>query len=289
MLVLLLVLLAAAAACAQLGVWQLDRAQARGELAAQREAATAQGVPAVPLDSVLAPQTSFDGDLLGREVVVTGTYEPDGQLLVTDRSLDGRDGYLVLTPLRVATADGARPVLPVVRGWVASPDDAGDAGDVPGGTVMLTGYLQASEAAGVLDAAAGRTQGISSAQLVNEWGGPTYSGYLVLATSSPAQDRALRALDRPEPPDEGGLDLRNLGYALQWWIFGAFAVALWLRLVRDEARGEPPLGEDPVGEPPLGEDPVGEPPLGGDPAGAPPAPPDRRPAVTGQAGADAST
>ena len=35
--------------------------------------------------------------------------------------------------------------------------------------------------------------------------------------------------------------LRNLLYALQWWIFGAFAVYIWFRWCRDqvEARTEP--------------------------------------------------
>ena len=37
-----------------------------------------------------------------------------------------------------------------------------------------------------------------------------------------------------------GLNIQNLAYAAQWWIFGAFAVLLWLRLVRDEARGSGP-------------------------------------------------
>ncbi|WP_448631831.1 hypothetical protein [Cellulomonas soli] len=51
-----------------------------------------------------------------------------------------------------------------------------------------------------------------------------------------------------DPPagDAGGLNIQNLAYAAQWWIFGAFAVGLWLRLVRDEAAGGPPRGQDPV-------------------------------------------
>ena len=43
----------------------------------------------------------------------------------------------------------------------------------------------------------------------------------------------------PRPTIEGGtgLNLQNLFYALQWWVFGGFAVLLWVRLVRDEAAG----------------------------------------------------
>jgi cytochrome oxidase assembly protein ShyY1 len=247
MLVLLVVLLAAAAVCARLGAWQLDRAQSRGDQAEAGEVPVVEVRP-VPLDDVLPPQTSFAGDLLGRAVTVTGTFDPVGQLLVPGRALDGRTGSVVLTPLRVtggtdaggpsdgAADDGA--VLPVARGWVASPDDAAAP---PAGEVTLTGYLQASEAAGALDVEAGTAEGISTAQLVNVWGGPIYSGYLVLAGSTPpAQGGAIEPLPPPEPRGSGGdVDLRNLGYALQWWIFGLFAVALWLRLVRDEAAGDP--------------------------------------------------
>ena len=50
-------------------------------------------------------------------------------------------------------------------------------------------------------------------------------------------------LDPPTKPGSG-LNIQNLAYAAQWWIFGAFAVLLWLRLVRDEARGS---GAEPTG------------------------------------------
>lgn len=37
-------------------------------------------------------------------------------------------------------------------------------------------------------------------------------------------------------------DLQNFGYALQWWAFAAFAILLWLRVIRDAWRGgRPPV------------------------------------------------
>ncbi|RYV52269.1 SURF1 family protein [Pengzhenrongella frigida] len=245
MLVALVLLLGAAAVCVRLGAWQLDRAAVRGDA---NDAVTSQEAAApAPIGDVLAPQQSFRGALVGRRVEVTGTYEPAGQLLVVDRVHDGRLGYLVLTPLRVDGADGgagwagADPVLPVVRGWVADPAAAGDLLDVPGGVVQLTGYLQASEAPGSGGSLAGQIDAISSAELVNSWGGPIYAGYLVLADARPAQPSGLATLDPPTlAGTEGGRwNLQNLSYALQWWIFGGFALFLWLRLVKDEALGEP--------------------------------------------------
>lgn len=246
MLVALVLLLGAAAVCARLGIWQLDRAEMRGDQAGQEQLAAREGFPPALIGDVLAPQASFRGELVGRRVTVTGTYEAGGQLLVVDRVHDGVPGHLVLTPLRVRGAAGDAgwagedPVLPVVRGWVADPATVGDLLDVPAGVVELTGYLQASEAPGSGAAPAGEVDAISSAELLNSWDGPIYSGYLVVAEAAPAQPSALTALDPPTlAGTEGGRwNLQNLAYALQWWIFGGFALFLWMRLVKDEAAGD---------------------------------------------------
>ncbi len=41
----------------------------------------------------------------------------------------------------------------------------------------------------------------------------------------------------PVPPLDtgGGLQLRNAAYAVQWWLFAAFALLLWWRMVRQDA------------------------------------------------------
>ena len=262
MLGMLAVLLVAAAVCARLGVWQLDRAQVRGAAAEQRLQAALTTAAPVPLDQVLAPQTAFTGATVGRKVQVSGTYDAAQQLLVTGRVVDGRHGSLVLTPLRVGTGQG-QAVLAVVRGFV--PDGA-TAPVPPSGPVSVVGYLQAGEApgAGVVD---GRTEAISPAELVGLWGGPTWTGYLVLASSDPVQ--GPEAVLLPPPTRRGtGLNVQNLSYAAQWWIFGGFALLLWWRMVRDEARGNPFDDErggsvGPAG-PAAGSDPAG----GGGPADA---------------------
>lgn len=230
---LLVLFLAIAAVCARLGIWQLDRAEIRGAAAAQAALEQTEAAAPVSIDEVLAPQSTFDGALVGRRVIATGSYESDGQLLVQDRVLHDRTGWLVLTPLR--TDSGA--VLPVVRGWVEDPDQADAEGllDVPTGDVTITGYLQASEDSGQSPEAlpAGTTDSISSAELLGVWGGPIWTGYSVLSESDPAQPADLELLGPPTRSGTG-LNIQNLGYAAQWWVFGGFAVFLWVRLVRDE-------------------------------------------------------
>ncbi len=222
MLVLLVLLLGAAAVCARLGVWQLDRAELRGDAEQQeRRAAIAEADP-LPLQDVLEPQSSFRGELVGEKVVASGAFEPD-QVLVPGRALDGRTGYLVVAPLRVDDA-----VLAVVRGWVAEPE----APEPPTDAVEVVGFLQVGEGAGIAtDLPAGQVDAVSPAELVNRWGGPIYSGYLVEA-SAPDGVQTLP----PPTLAGGGLNIQNLAYALQWWIFGGFAVLLWARMVRDETR-----------------------------------------------------
>lgn len=237
---ILVLLLLAAALCGRLGVWQLDRAYERAALAAQQEAAEAAATGPAALGELLAPQETFPGELVGRQAWVTGTYEAAGQRLVAGRALDGRTGYLVLTPLRVsddgtggdswAGLSGA-PVVAVVRGWVPS---ATTPVDVPSGDVRVAGWLQAGEATS--DAAPlpdGQVDRIALGALVQEWGGPIYSGYLV---ASPADD-GLGQLPRPVIDGGSDVNLQNAFYALQWWVFGGFAVVLWVRLVRDEMAG----------------------------------------------------
>jgi hypothetical protein len=77
-----------------------------------------------------------------------------------------------------------------------------------------------------------------------------YPAYLVLVESQPPQGDGVEPL--PPPTALGrGLNVQNLAYALQWWVFGGFAVLLWARIVRDEARDAVGPGEgDPEGDDP---------------------------------------
>lgn len=245
---LLILFLAAAAVCGRLGMWQLDRAEIRGAAAEQQRSAEVAAEAPVPIAEVLAPQSTFDGALVGRRVLATGTYQADDQLLVADRVHDGRTGWLVLTPLRVTEGEGAGAVLPVVRGWVEDADAARSAGvlDVPAGTVRVTGYLQAGEDSRQVDGTlpAGTTDSISSAELLTAWGGPIWTGYAVLSVADPVQDDGIALLDPPTRASTG-LNIQNLAYSAEWWIFGGFAVLLWVRMLRDEVRRR--RGEDPLG------------------------------------------
>ena len=40
----------------------------------------------------------------------------------------------------------------------------------------------------------------------------------------------------PTPVGDTGVRWRNAAYAVQWWIFAAFTLWMWARMVRDETR-----------------------------------------------------
>ncbi len=54
-----------------------------------------------------------------------------------------------------------------------------------------------------------------------------------------------------------GFNIRNFGYALQWWAFSLFTLVMWARIMRDRARHDGELPEVPgATAPPTVEEPV---------------------------------
>src|SRR5919112_876670 len=115
-LALLALVLVVCAAFGWMGSWQLGVARDRGAQEARREVAAS---PRVPLEQVLQPQEGFPTAADARRVSVAGRYDPDRSVLVEGRLQRGVSGWWVVTAVR--TTAGAW--LPVVRGWVPSPDD----------------------------------------------------------------------------------------------------------------------------------------------------------------------
>ena len=222
-------------ACVQLGLWQLHVAQDKGLADALRQAREAR--PAV-LDSVVRPHEKFPNEQSNRAVTAVGRYAADDEFLVGPRRLEGRSGWWVVTPL-VVTESGAR--LAVVRGFVA------DATTVPvaaEGDVSVDGTLAPGEspAPAPTDPPAGVGEVLGSVDLsvmVNRWPGELYNAFVFAQAERTATGSGIPAaagLERVPPPEvTGGLKWRNAAYALQWWVFGGFAVFMWLRMVRDDA------------------------------------------------------
>ncbi|MER5862065.1 SURF1 family protein [Kitasatospora sp. NPDC002040] len=237
--------------CLFLGSWQLSRFedQVNRHQDAVRSADAATSGAAVPFAELLPdPQARVTTETVGRTVTLTGRYDPAHQLLVPNRTVDGKQGYYVLTPL----CPGEGRCVAVVRGWAPGQATGRTAPEVGTDPVTVTGRLQAPENSGSNGAVAGglpvgQLGTISPAALVNVVPDVGYDGW-VAADTVPA---GLSAVPTVQPEGGNGLSLRafqNLGYTLEWFVFGGFVVFMWFRLARREAENarDRALGLDPV-------------------------------------------
>lgn len=218
---------AAVASCVVMGLWQLGQYDSRQD----DERADQRSAPRAALTEVWGPDDPFEGRLENRRVRVTGRFAPaPEQVWVTGRELEGERGAWLVAPVLVEGTDAS---LLVVRGW--SPQaDALPA--VPGGAAMFDAVLQAGEGSGEPFDADSRTIGsLSIPALTNVLPGDLYSGYAI-ATPSSSTASITNGLARVEPPSPDvswTVGMRNLAYALQWWVFGAFAVFMWWRMASE--------------------------------------------------------
>jgi surfeit locus 1 family protein len=205
-----------------LGLWQLD-AWRQHRAAAERDLVNE---PAKPLDRVMSGDGAFPGDAVGQPVTFSGHWI-DGNLYVADRELDGRRGYWVLTALAV---DESGSAMPVVRGWVPRPD-----APTPTGQATVTGWLQASDGSDDVDDDPHDDvlPSVRVGSVVEHVDADLYSGYVVAKKISGGQQVPYV---RPQaiPDVSGTTALRNFLYALEWWVFGGFAVFIWVRWCRDQ-------------------------------------------------------
>jgi len=244
MLLLLLVILAIAALFIRLGAWQLDRAALRGAAAARETEAARLTADPIPLDQALRVGQDFSTDQQVRKVTVSGEFRE--QVLVPDRLVDGAPATLVVTSLWISDGPDAGAMIPVLRGWVA-PGDVVESGGVlrpvsaavgetlamPPGHVTVVGFLTDSEQAVGGAFPGGAVGAISTGQLTNLWGGPTFTGFIVRSDSQPPS--SLPAVPPPSYSQQTGMNLQNLAYAGEWFLFGGFALFLWWRIVREDA------------------------------------------------------
>jgi cytochrome oxidase assembly protein ShyY1 len=146
----------------------------------------------------------------------------------------------VVTP--VVTGTGS--AIPVVRGWAPTQQGASEA---PVGRAALVGLLQPSEETGLPDSDPRDDviPELSTTDLLPRAAYDLYGGYVVatdrdlpsgaLSSTGMAGLEPVTAAHLPGPDATSGL--RNLLYALQWWVFGAFAGFIWWRWVQEDVLG----------------------------------------------------
>lgn len=204
-----------------LGLWQMrSYEESTRDVSSERAAQ-----PSVPLaDSVSADGTV--ADIYGRRVTLSGEYEPQFHTTIGDSD-----------PWRVATAfrlDDGRNLV-VVRGSITPGADVPAA---PTGHQSIEGIFLAPDKAYTGDSTQRAEHPTLRVQeLAQDWPAPLIAGYVTLpAEASAAQGLGVAPMTLPEA--EGSPTHR--GYALQWWVFAAGAVAFGVfgarNLAKDEAK-----------------------------------------------------
>lgn len=218
-----------------LGQWQLDRAAEKRSTLAARAAAT--DAPVLALNERAASLAHHEY----RRATAEGRYDTDHQFLLDNQVQDGRIGYRVLTPLRLAGRDAA--VL-VQRGFVPIAESRQTLPALPPAEspAQVTGRIESGQSVGMRLGGAADGTGAWPRRLqyidfeaMNAMLDYPLSDY-VLVQGSLATDSVARRSDRdawrfgPE---------RHQGYAVQWFSLAAALTLIWLVVnTRRQARGE---------------------------------------------------
>ena len=223
---------AAMAATAALGRWQLDRASQKEALHSAID--TRMHLPPLNADAFGQLVASGSGDALHRRVALRGHWVARNTVFLDNRQMLGRQGFIVVTPLQL---EHSPVVVLVQRGWVprnfqdrtALPPVA-----TPEGPVELSGRTAAPPAR-LLELEGGhRAEGSSRIRQNLDLDAFKSETGLPLADVSVLQtDAENEGLLRQWPQARAGVE-KNYGYAFQWFGLCSLIAILyvWFQLVR---------------------------------------------------------
>lgn len=215
---------------ASLGQWQLGRADQKNALAEQREAREA--LPALSGQELLAADLGAEAAaaLHDRSATLRGRWKPEATVFLENRTMTGRVGFLVVTPLIL---DGTDAAILVQRGWVPRQfEDRTALPDVPTPEqpVEVAGRLAPppSKLYEFEGAAVGRIrQNIDLETAAREWSLTLLPLTLQQGAPQGSPDANPDGLLRDWP--SVGHDVhKHYGYALQWFGLCALFIILYV-------------------------------------------------------------
>lgn len=202
-----------------LGQWQVRRAHEKESI--ERKVSEREATPPVRMNDAELQRADVDALEL-RRVALQGEFQPGWTIYLDNRPYEGKAGFYVLTPLKIA---GSGRHIMVARGWVERnladrsrlPDIA-----TPAGTVELTGVvrkhagrlLQLGQAAAIRPGAIVQNLDVADLAKVS---GLELAPFIVEQTSDTG-DGLVRAWPRPSQ----GVD-KHWGYAFQWFALAGTA------------------------------------------------------------------
>ena len=222
-LVALAALIAFVIACIFLGQWQWDRTQ--DILAAERSAAAEP----IALEELVNDGGSWSNADIGRTVILDGTFTAQ-ELQLPNREFQGQSGSWIVTRFDLSSGGS----IAVMRGLL--PDGA-QAPQVDATTVQLEGVLHPNEAF-YEGANENSIVTVDSAAIEAEWGTDLIAGYVMLqgGDSESADTGTLVIVPPTVQVGDVPFPLQNFFYAIQWWIFAAFAIFVYARWLYLDAK-----------------------------------------------------
>ena len=219
--------------CLALGVWQLQRAEEKAQLAALlSERVDQQPIAISDIDFAQS------ADLRFTRVELRGRYDFEHQFHIPHRRNQGVQGAHIITPLRIA---GSARTLLVNRGWVANAQAGADLAPVTSDvqTVEVTGRL-VSPAAPPLRLGPANSDAtpwhrpwlFADPDLFSARSGDSTLP-MVLLLDADVPDGYQRSWTLPQPDPS-----MHYGYAIQWFAFSAMALIVWAALSRKKERDE---------------------------------------------------
>lgn len=193
-----------------LGLWQMQVFVDKGNRSVEDRAAQ----PPVPLAEHIGTAGEM-GDIYGKQVTFTGTYLPQQEILIPTGA-----GQRVLTAVELP--DGR--VLPVVRGLASDPTRIAAP---PAGVVTETGLFLPGEGDPDSVVPDGVLRSVRMPLLAQQWHQQLVSGFVTLTEQESAAQGMTHA---PVSLPGGEGSAQNGGYALQWWVFAAFALGMSIKL-----------------------------------------------------------
>lgn len=206
----------------RLGIWQLDRLEARRAFNAR--VTEQQAAPVLVLDAPALNDPALTKNITGMEyraVAVQGEYDFEHQVALRNQSWGNEWGVHLLTPLHISGSD--QSVL-VDRGWI--PSEAFKSGDWSGynepGLVSVQGIVRASQSKpdfGKKNDPEGVLQAWNFANVERIQVQTPYPLLPVYIQQAP--DPAWTSLPYRSQPELELTEGPHMGYALQWFSFAA--------------------------------------------------------------------
>lgn len=243
-----LIALAAAGGFFRLGLWQLDR---HAEISADNQVKL-ELLEQDPIRLVASTLDSLTIDeLLGRRVVVSGTWDFGREVIVRSRAHQGSPGTHVVTPLtldRVPGAGGPPITVLVLRGWLPSSSAAIPRFATHGNAVLgrdnpRTALVEPSRAglgAPAIELGEGKHAVLSYAAVDVD---------LIAGADTELLPFFLQLLPREDGSIQEGEPLAvalpevgtgpHLGYAIQWFSFALITIVGTIAFLRKRAQAEP--------------------------------------------------